>query len=288
MPASVLRNFPPYRGNEPYLYLCFHPNDVQQVKPILEEMTNRRCRVWYRVGSTTNSKERKNQFELEKNAHLMVFWLSACAAADEDMKSALGYYQTFGRPVICIDTQSNATQNGFSLILDHKVQIINDTADLLPEALVSTLMRTTGFTQQLIAEDDRERQLFLQKQKSRRLALKILFAALIVLGCATVYAKSNNWFLPQAVIADSVSISDPVIERAARRALSPTDDIPLTQETLASITTLRIDAPPSSFDELALFPALTQLEIPQSCVNQAVALLDDAPYRIVVYPEAVS
>ncbi len=288
MPASFFRNFPPCKGDEPYLYLCFHQADARSVKPILDELTKRRCRIWYHIGSASNTNERNKNIAYEKNAALMVFWLSACAAGDESMKSALGYYQTTGRPIICIDNQSNAAQSGFTLILNHNAQIIDCEPGLSAEALVSKIMRTEGFTQQLIAENDHERQLFLRKRKSRRVALAILFAALAVLGCAIVYAQSNNWFLPEVVITDSVTINDPVIKRAARHALSPDGNVPLTQENLALITTLRIDAAPSSFNELSLFPALTRLEIPQSCVNQAAALLDSAPYSIVVYPEDVS
>lgn len=284
MPASFFRYLSPYKGDEPYLYLCFHPADARNVKPVLEELTKRRCRVWYRIEAISKPNERTKYIAYEKNAALMVFWMSACAAGDESMKSALGYYQTTHRPVICIDRQSNAAQSGLTLILNKNVQTVDCEPDLSTEALVSRLMRTEGFTQQLISESDRAWQLYLHKIKSRRVALTTLFAAIAVLGCAVAYAQSNNWFLQEVVIPDSVTIQDPVIEHAARLALSPDGSAPLTQETLKTITTLQIDAAPSSFGELSLFPSLTRLVIPQSCVHQAAALLDSATYRIVIDP----
>ncbi len=288
MSKTFFRDYPPCKGDAPYLCLCFHPSDAQNVKPLLEELTKRRCRIWYNVSGVSNSSANKSRTKFETNAKLMVLWLSDCSASSEDMKNALGSYQTTDQPVICIDARSNVRQSGLSMILSKNVQIITREPNSSFEALAATLMRTEGFTQQLIAENDNERQLFLKKRKSRRIALSILFSAIALMICAAIYAQQNDWFRPPIDILDSVTISDPVIAHAARVALSSDGNASLTQDSLAIITTLRLDAPPESFDDLALFPALTRLEIPQSCVEPASALLDDAQYVIVVYPEAVS
>ena len=288
MPASFFRDYPPYKGDEPYLYLCFHQADANKVKPFLDGLVCRRCRVWYTVGDVSDSHENRKQAEYERNADLMVFWSSERADDDEDMKSALGYFQTTGRPVICVDTKVNAAQSSLSLILSKNVKKITCEPSTTTEEIVSSLMRTEGFSQQLIAEDDRERQEFLHKRKSRRIALPILLAAAVLLVCAVFYAQSNDWFRPQPVIIDSIAIKDPQIERAARFALSPDGNAALTQDSLALITALRLYDTPASFDELALFPSLSRLEIPQSSVEKAAGLLDSAQYTIVVYPEAAS
>jgi len=286
MASSFFRDAPPYSGDEPYVYLCFHEADARQVKPFLDELLLRRCRVWYSMGLALKSDANRARTYRAANASLMIFWLSAHAADDERMKSSLGHYQASGRPIICIDTQDNTAQSGFSLILSGRVNRVSLTPGGTMESLVSNLMRMDGFSQQLIAENDHERQRFLSKRKARRIALIILAAALVVLGGAIVYAQSNDWFRPQAEIVDSVIIEDAVIARAARFALAADGKAALTQESLARIQVLHLDAAPVSFDELALFPALTRLEIPQSCVEQASALLETAEYTIVVYPEA--
>lgn len=288
MPASFFRAYPPCKGDEPYLYLCFHQADASRVKPFLDGLFRRRCRVWYTVGDASDSRENRKQVKYEQNADLMVFWLSERADDDEDMKSALGYYQTTGRPVICIDTQTKSAQSGLSLILSKNVKIVTCEPGTATEELVSTLMRTEGFSQQLIAEDDREQKIVLQRRKSRRIALSILLSAVLLLGCAIFYAQSNDWFRPQPVMTDSVTISDPQIARAARFALAPDGKAALTRENLAQITVLRLYDTPASFDELALFPGLSRLEIPQSSVEKAAELLDGARYTIVVYLEAAS
>lgn len=285
MASSFFRAYPPYMGKEPYVYLCFHKANAKQVKPLLDALVQRRYRVWYSMGNVSESQENQEHADRVKNADLMVFWLSERAADDADMKGTLGYYLITGHPVICIDAQAYTAQSGLSLILTEHVKHISCEPGATAEDIVSSLLRMEGFTQQLIAEDDLERQIFLRKLKLRRIALTILSAALLLFACAIVYAQCNDWFRPQAVIVDSVTINDPAIERAARTALSPESNIALTPESLARITMLRLDAAPTSFDALALFPSLTRLEIPQSCVKQASALLDDAHFIIVVYSE---
>lgn len=286
MAASFFRDYPPYLGDEPYVFLCFHKEDAQQVKPFLDGLVQRRCRVWYSMEKVLKTADNKKRTNCENNAGLMIFWLSKCAADDEGMKSRLGSYQASGRPVICIDTQDCAAQSGFSLIVTEHAKHIACPPGTTPEAIVSMLLRTEGFSQQFIAENDLERQLFLRKRRSRRIALSILAAALLLLTIAFFYAQSNDFFRPRAVIVDSVTIDDAVIVRAARFALSENGVAALTQEGLARITTLRLDTTPTSFEALEQFPALTRLEIPQSAVTLAAQLPEDAPYRIVVYPEA--
>ena len=42
--------FPPYEGEEPYLYVAFAAADEKKVWKILRPLLERGCRVWYRFG----------------------------------------------------------------------------------------------------------------------------------------------------------------------------------------------------------------------------------------------
>lgn len=285
MPATFFRDFPPYIGKDPYVYLCFHESDAQQVKPILDALTQRRCRVWYSIGNVVDAEQNQTCANRVSNAALLVFYQTPRAVADERLKSSFGSYQASDKPVICIETQASEEQSGLSLISSDHVRSIPFEKGATAESIVSSLMRTEGFSQELIAEDDRERQIFLHKRRSRRIALIILAVTVLALMSAFFYAKSNGLFEPPSSNADTVHIQDPSIERAARVAISPDGNAALTEESLATIETLRLETAPLSFDELSLFPALTRLEIPQICMEAAVDLLNDASYTIVVYPE---
>lgn len=286
MASSYFRDLPPYMGNDPYVYLCFHEQDAKAVRPLLEALAQRRCRVWYSMGYTIESDQHNERTARAKGAALMICYLTPRAANNEQIKSNLGYYQETGKPVICVETEGCTEQSGVSLMLKEHVRRLPRAAGESVESLVSALLRTEGFTQQLLAENDTVWQLFLQKRKSRRLALFTLSFAVLALAVAFFYSLSMGYFNPQPRYADEITISDAVIQRAARNALSQDGTASLTQRGLNSITTLRLDETPSSFDELSLFPALTRLEIPQSSVQAATEKLLGADYTIVVYPEA--
>lgn len=286
MAASFFRDFPPYSGEEPYVYLCFHEADKKRVKPFLSALIQRRCRVWYCIGDAQDAEQNRANAQRAGKAALMVFFLTPRSVEDETVKSNLGHFQASGRPVICIETEACAEQSGFSLILSKRVPRIACKVGESAESIVSKLLRTEGFTQEFIAPDDYVWQHFLKKRKSRKIALITLAIALAVLTSAFFYAKSNDFFRPDVSLSDTVTIEDPVFEQAARVALSPDGEAALTDESLSRITTLRLESAPASFDALKLFPALTRLEVPSSCVYEASALLQDASFTIVVYQEA--
>lgn len=136
------------------------------------------------------------------------------------------------------------------------------------------LIRTDGFSQELIGEERIDPGIYHKKRLIRRLVTATLLLALAGGLCG----RFLGWFTPMP--ADTVSFTDPALEAAPRRAVGGGT---LTEESLAAVTTLRLDAFPEKSDELTEFPSLTRLEIPQSAAAQAVPLLDDAGYRIVLY-----
>ena len=285
MAAAFFPDYPPYTGDEPYLYLCFHEKDAQRVKPFLDQLYRRHCRVWYSLQEATDSKRGEYCAKRVKKAALLVLWASWDASNSESTKSKLGYYQESGNPAIVIEFKAASSESGLSMLFTNQVKYLQAEYDPAIEDLASALMRTEGFTQQIIGVNDEELRILLHRKKERRIALMILAIALFVLLSGFLYARSNNLFKPETVIVESVTLSDAEIARAARDALSLGDNASLTQENIASIPMLRLESVPDTFDDLLYFSALTRLEIPQCCVEKAASLLDDATYTIVVYGE---
>lgn len=273
--------YPPYEGAEPYVYLCFHDGDAPKVKALLALLWARGCRVWYAMGKTADAGASRRRAERIQGASLMLLYLSPLAARDETIKSTLGYYQSGGGPVASLETQAIPPESGLGFLFGPQVVHIPAYEYATTEALVSALIRTPGFSQDLLGAPRGK-----DAAVVRRTALMLLAASLAILLGTFLYARSRNYFRPEApAVVDTVTVADDALRQAARMALSPTGDAALTEAGLASITTLRLYAPPESYDELALFPALERLEIPQSCVRQAAELLS-AAYTIVVYGEA--
>ena len=51
------KRFPPYEGEEPYLYFAFADADARRVWPVLRLLLERGCRVWYSTGSAGSAEE---------------------------------------------------------------------------------------------------------------------------------------------------------------------------------------------------------------------------------------
>lgn len=286
MARTHFRAYPPYTGTEPFLYLCFHETDARRVKPLIDGLYKRNCRVWYSLGTTLDPRRSRERSERMRHASLMVLLPSGGAADDESMKSAVGFYQDTGGRVICVESERLSPESGLALLFTDKVRRIRAADSPTTEELVSTLMRTEGFSQELIDPAGGERRLFRKKRRVRRAALSVLAAALALSAATVFYAANNNWFRPEPVIEDTVLIRDETIREAARSSLSPSGGAALTEESLAQITTLHFSAMPASMAELSLFPALTRIEIPQAAVAEAAALVEDGRYTVVVYGEA--
>lgn len=282
MAKSGFSAFPPYEGDEPYLYLCFDEADAGRVRPLLAALYKRGCRVWYSMGKAADAKRIERRSARIRHASLLLLYLTPDAANDEAMKSMLGYYQEFGGPVISVEAAPSSELGGLSYVLAERAQRVRayDLPDT--ETLLAAILRTDGFSQTLMGEPGNE-----NPYRLRRVALTLFALALAVLAATFFYGRSSGWFSAEPPMpADTVTISDEVIRQAARDAISPYGNAALTQESLDGVATLRLNGVPASYDALALFPALTRLEIPQAAVSGASALLDGAEYTIVVYGEA--
>ncbi len=42
--------FPPYTGNQPFIFFCFSAADAKRLRPLLERLYERGCRIWYPTG----------------------------------------------------------------------------------------------------------------------------------------------------------------------------------------------------------------------------------------------
>lgn len=254
--ADFTKRYPPYEGDEPYLYYAFCQADSDRAGVLLGQLFVRGCRIWYGSG-----KSRSQRLERIKNASLAVIFMSAKAMADADeVKSAALFCQSRGTPVIVIDAvENNELSTGFSAETKH-VPALNN-----PAQLEAALIRTEGFSQKLIG----------QRQKAGKAPVwKAVLAAVLaagVVGLGSAYAMGA--FAPK----DEVTIADSVIREAVRRSVGS----PITRAAVEQLTQLHLDGMPEMLESLEELPRLERLEIPDSCVQEMAPLIDR--YTIVVY-----
>lgn len=261
---KILRNFLPYTGDKPYIYFAFCESDAKNVRPLMDRLYRRGCRVWYPSGGASDLTAQAQMTERRLGASLVLVYMSDAAMRDEDgVKSSAGFCQSRGGKLIILDeTGADGLSTGFT---DGTV-FLPVSRGMSAEELEARLIRTEGFSQELLGE-----------AQSTGLPLRKKLA--VLLAAIVISAFSLSYLLGLFTPKDSVTIDDPVILAAAHEAWPGALD----KTALEQIRTLHLASAPESFAELALFPALQRLEVPVDCVEQAAALLDSAQYEIVLY-----
>ena len=181
------RRCPPYEGGDPYLYLCFDERDSEAVFPLLEHLYRRGIRIWYNIESTADMKELDRQQKRMNGASLVVLYLTDNVREAGNKKNTLLYYQQQGKPVISIDTDSG--DNELSVGLTEAAKHIDAQAIRSAEEMEATLIRTEGFSQELIGDPPAV------KNNIGRAAAIILAIALLVAGVSFYGYKQHGWFV---------------------------------------------------------------------------------------------
>lgn len=254
--AELSRRYPPYEGEEPYLYFAFAEADSEKAGPLLAQLYARGCRIWYGRGEN-----RPHRLDRIKNASMAVIYMSSKAMTDADeVKSSVLYCQSRGVPVVVIDVvENNELSTGFSQNTQH-IPALNN-----PEQLEAALIRTEGFTQSLIGEKRST-----VKTPVWKITLTTFLAAAVV-GLGGAYAMGA--FAPK----DEVIFQNQVIRNAVRYSVGS----PITDSGVQELRVLHLTEAPDKLDELNYLPKLERIEIPEEAVPVFESLTER--YTIVVY-----
>lgn len=272
MSGTLPKRFPIYEGAEPYLFLCFSDADEKRVTPLMERLYARGCRVWYSVGRPGSREERQRREDRMKAAALSVFYLSAAAREDTDLKSAALACQARGGPMLCID--ADALDSGLSFGLSEQTPHLKARNTRSAAELEEALVRSEGFSQELIGEDR-----IAPPSPLKKIALTLAAVSVLVFALALLGGRLFGWFAPPIEESDSVVITDSALRSAVRTAVGGGA---ITEEGLAAITSLRLREVPEDTEELRLLGSLERVEIPQSEAEDAAPLLDGG-YTVVLY-----
>ena len=257
---SWQKKISPYEGTEPYLYLAFADADAGKVWGLLRPLLERGCRVWYAAGSAGSPEELLRRQERAGNAALTAVYLSRAVTEDKDTKSAVLANQSMNRPILCLDDdgEDRTLAMGLRETTPHiPVYRYRDKAEAEEE-----LVRAEGFTQEMLGEPVK----IAGGSVAGKLAAGLCVLAVLLLAVGFAGWRYLHWFQPE--IPDAVVLEDSVIAAAARSAVGG----PLTEEALDAVTALSLSGLPESWEELALFPALERIELPQSAAAQAETL----------------
>ena len=184
---KIQRGCPPYEGTDPYLYFCFAEKDREAVFPLLEYLYLRGVRIWYSVENTADIRKLNRQQERMNQASLLVIYLTENARNDERVKNSLLYYQ-HGKPVIGIDTDDGDNELAFGMTA--RAQHVDGRNGRNPEELEADLIRTEGFSQELIGEPINRMKLLMKR------VLKYLIAAAVIALVAVGFLIADQQMRP--------------------------------------------------------------------------------------------
>ena len=261
---------PPYTGSEPYLYFAFAQADSAKVWKILRPLLERGCRVWYSCGPAGSSEELLRRQERSSGAAMTVIYLSDAARADKDTKSSILVNQKLEQPILVLDPDGADRRLSMGLREDLPHVALYELHSA--EETESAIIHAEGFTQDVIGEPITvSGESIVGKLSAALLALGVLLLAVSFVGL-----RYFHWFQPDVRAEDEVVFSDPAILSAVREAARGGA---ITEELAESVTVLRLDAVPESWEELSLLPALERVELPQQALLEGQAL-PDGDYQI--------
>lgn len=141
---KVFRNkYPPYAGNEPYVFLCFEAADAKTAEPILKRLWQRGCRVWYPL---PGSSEVENQSLMEHAGLVLV--INSEKYAGSKAKRNMMFLQSKGVPIIVVDCiQGDVISTG-----EHAGTVHVSTIDGVSDSVETAIITAEGFSQDFIGQ----------------------------------------------------------------------------------------------------------------------------------------
>lgn len=263
--TSWQKKYPPYEGEEPYLYFAFADGDAQKVWRVMKVLLNRGCRVWYCTGPAGNSRELLRRQERASGAALTLLYLTDALESDKDSKTRIMVNQKDQKAILCLDTD----RKNHNLAMD-----IHESTPSIPlyrlkkdEELEAELIRAEGFTQNMIGKPVTIRSSWMGKLTG----ILLLLTVLLVAGCVLYFQKAPTY-------ADTLHFADPVIREAARAAAGGGA---LTEDSVPQIQTIRLKELPDSWEDLTMLKNLQSVVLPQEVVLTG-AELPEGSFHIVL------
>lgn len=253
-------SYPPYEGEEPYLYLAFSDSDEKSLWPLVRILLSRGCRIWYAPGPARDAAQTLFRQARQRGAALVLVFSSSAAAADPNVKSSVLACQNAGLPLLCLSPDGKDRRLSMGLGPDIPVISIKD--HKTEKDLEGVLLRAEGFSQALLGSPREIR----ETSVSSALSLVLVLLSLLILGLSLfLFAGGQR---DREALRDQVVIQDPVILSALQKAAGGG---PVTEDLVKGLSALDLDAMPGTWEDLSLLPALTEISLPQE------ALLGDDP-----------
>ncbi len=287
--AAYEKQYPPYTGNDPYLFLCFSAPAGRKTLGLLSRLCRRGVRVWYPPEKSGARSEREANGKRMLSASLTVILLDEALRNDPAAKGRLLACQRAGHKIVCLNTDGG--DSGLSIGLLPGAEEIRFSRGARAEEFEYELIRSEGFSRELIGEPVRQRNSFVKTAVILTLTLAaLLLAAGLILylfaprPAGPVPPFTEQTPVPQATAlpGDTVFFSDASVREAVREMLGGGL---LSVERLSEVTTLHLegDKLPEDLSDLALLPALKTILLSQAAAKEVPSRSELFGYEIELY-----
>lgn len=293
--AAYEKQYPPYSGNDPYLFLCFSSGSGKKARALLSCLFARGVRVWYAPGRSGTRAEREASDSRMLSASLTVILLDEAFRSDPSAKSMLLACQRAGHPIVCLNTDGG--DSGLSIGLVKGADEIRFSRSASAEEYESGLIRSRCFSRELIGTPIRGKNAFFRTAVIVTLTLAALLLAAGIVRLVFGVRKERpvpiepqdhsglqGTAQPEATDepGDTVPFSDETVREAVRSSLGGGL---LTEERLREVVSLRLeeDTLPADLSDLALLPSLETILLNQSAAKEVPSRNELSPYTIELY-----
>ena len=281
--TAIEKLYPPYEGNDPYLFLCFSMESGRKARALLGRLFSRGVRVWYAAKEErTRAGREAGDFRM-LSASLAVILLDDALRSDPAAKSRLLACQRANIPIVCLNTDGG--DSGLSIGLHATAEEIRFSRGENAEQFEQKLIRSENFSRELIGEPRPAKRTGLRAAVTVTLALSAL---LLALGLFRYFTRADAAGLDASDAPasseplDSVSFLDETVREAVRSSLGGGR---ITKERLEDVTVLRLagDTLPSDLSDLSSLPALTTVQLSQSAAKEVPGRTELSGYTIELY-----
>ena len=136
---NVSTKFEAYTGEEPYLFISYSHRDTKQVYPILDELYDRRYRIWYDESCENGNDFREELRTRIYNCEAVILFVSAASMASRFCGMEVIVAREYGKRLFPIFLDESEVPPAFEILLANTHHSTAENMDRLMRAMVRDL-----------------------------------------------------------------------------------------------------------------------------------------------------
>jgi hypothetical protein len=125
----------PYAGKEPYAFISYKREDLERIKPLVAQLSQRGHRIWYDKGIPGGAEWDALIEERVQQCELLLLFLSQAAVRSKYVRREVKFADTLGKPIVGVRLERDIDLSHGMAMLLNQYQVINDTAESISDEL---------------------------------------------------------------------------------------------------------------------------------------------------------